>query len=80
MRSMHVSPDFRLPPECRDRDHEIGVGDRPVSEIVRRAVDRYLLQAGEPQQTRREYPTFHGGEVQVAADKLKARIYDDDTM
>ena len=46
--------------------------DRPVSELVRRAVDRFLEQvpAVQPQQPAR-FPTFHGGGVLVEAGRLK---------
>jgi len=46
--------------------------DRPVSELVRRAVDRLLEQmpALPPKQPAR-FPTFHGGGVLVDADRLK---------
>jgi hypothetical protein len=46
--------------------------DRPVSELVRRAVDRLLeqLPALPPKQPAR-FPTFHGGGVLVDADRLK---------
>ena len=45
--------------------------DRPVSELVRRAVDRFLEQvpAVQPQQPAR-FPTFHGGGVLVEAGRL----------
>lgn len=46
--------------------------DRPVSELVRRAVDRLLEQVPTlpPKQPAR-FPTFHGGGVLVDADRLK---------
>ena len=46
--------------------------DRPVSELVRRAVDRLLEQvpALPPKQPAR-FPTFHGGGVLVDAGRLK---------
>ena len=46
--------------------------DRPVSELVLRAVDRLLEQvpAVQPQQPAR-FPTFHGGGVLVEAGRLK---------
>jgi len=46
--------------------------DRPVSELVRRAVDRLLEQvpALPPQQPAR-FPTFHGGGVLADAGRLK---------
>lgn len=46
--------------------------DRPVSELVRRAVDRLLEQMPTlaPKQPAR-FPTFRGGGVLVDADRLK---------
>ena len=46
--------------------------DRPVSELVRRAVDRLLEQvpALPPKQPAR-FPTFHGGGVLVDSGRLK---------
>jgi hypothetical protein len=46
--------------------------DRPVSDLVRRAVDRLLEQvpALPPKQPAR-FPTFHGGGVLVDAGRLK---------
>jgi hypothetical protein len=46
--------------------------DRPVSELVRRAVDRLLEQvpASPPKEPAR-FPTFHGGGVLVDAGRLK---------
>lgn len=55
--------------------------DRPVSEVVRRAVERLLDQTpeseGEPGEQPR-FPTFRGGKVLVAAADMKALIYEDD--
>ena len=56
--------------------------DRPVSEIVRRAVDRHLAQlpasAVLARTTPPAFPTFNGGRVRVAAKDLKAVLYEDD--
>lgn len=56
--------------------------DRPVSELVRRAVDRLLEQVpvSPPKQPPR-FPTFHGGGLLVAADRLKDVLHgvDDDS-
>ena len=51
--------------------------DRPVSELVRRAVDRLLEQvpALPPKQPAR-FPTFHGGGVLVDAGHLKDVLHD----
>jgi len=46
--------------------------DRPVSELVRRAVDRLLEQMpAKPPEKPAKFPTFRGGEVLVGADRLK---------
>lgn len=53
--------------------------DRPVSELVRRAVDRLLeqLPPSPPKQPAR-FPTFHGGGVLVTADRLKEILHGPD--
>jgi hypothetical protein len=56
-----------------------GAEDRPVSEIVRRAVERYLQQMpSTPKNERRSFPTFRGGGVLIPANRLKQEIYADD--
>jgi hypothetical protein len=52
--------------------------DRPVSEVVRRAVERLLQQKPLPPAPPRTFPTFHGGGVRLPADKLKPELYRDD--
>ncbi len=52
--------------------------DRPISEIVRRAVDRMLLQSPLPSPPAKKFPTFRGGGVQVSAADMKQMIYGDD--
>lgn len=51
--------------------------DRPVSELVRRAVDRMLEQAPPSGGSRRNktFPTFRGGGVLVSAEQLKEVLY-----
>jgi len=53
--------------------------DRPVSDLVRRAVDRLLeqLPAVPPKQPAR-FPTFHGGGVLVDAVHLKDVLHGQD--
>lgn len=53
--------------------------DRPVSELVRRAVDRLLEQvpALPPKQPAR-FPTFHGGGVLVDPGRLKDVLHGQD--
>ncbi len=51
--------------------------DRPVSELVRRAVDRMLEQsAALPPAEPKRFPTFRGGGVLVSADRLKDVLHD----
>ena len=54
--------------------------DRPVSELVRRAVERLVEQstseAGRGRGSGR-LPTFHGGRVKVRAGDMKAILYDE---
>lgn len=58
------------------------IEDRPVSEIVRRAVDRDLDQRaatiGLVTSETPVFPTFDGGSVQIDADRMKDVIYGDD--
>jgi hypothetical protein len=59
--------------------------DRPVSEIVRRAVDRDLeqraglLRKGTNNAPVPVFPNFSGGKVLVSAADMKTAIYDEDT-
>lgn len=55
--------------------------DRPVSELVRRAVDRHLAQLGPSRARTRPAPVFpsiRGGAVKVSAEAMKAELYRDD--
>ena len=52
--------------------------DRPISEIVRRAVERVLQQSPLPSAPGKKFPTFHGGGVRVSAADMKKEIYGDD--
>ncbi len=59
------------------------IEDRPVSELVRRAVDRDLAQRSG--MLRRDsslppaFPTFDGGKVLVSAAKMKSLIHGDES-
>jgi hypothetical protein len=59
------------------------IEDRPVSEIVRRAVDRDLAQRSG--MLRRDsspapaFPTFDGGKVLVSAARMKSMIHGDES-
>lgn len=56
--------------------------ERPLSEIVRRAVDEHLSRrpAGNRKAThgRARFPVFRGGRVLVSADRLKEVVHEDD--
>ncbi len=56
--------------------------DLPVSEIVRRAVDRDVNQRAallmRERDKVRKFPTFNGGAVLVGAHKMKSLIHADD--
>jgi hypothetical protein len=58
------------------------IEDRPVSEIVRRAVDRDLEQRaasiGLGADKRTTFPTFDGGKILVDAAGMKDLVYADD--
>lgn len=51
--------------------------DRPVSEIIRRSVERFLEMKPEKRGGKAKLPTFQGGRVLVAATDLKQVIYGD---
>ena len=51
--------------------------DRPVSEIVRRAVERLIQQTPPVQKSKRTFPTFRGGGILLSADRLKEELYSD---
>lgn len=52
--------------------------DRPISEIVRRAVERMLQQRPLADAPAKKFPTFHGGGVRISATAMKQEIYQDD--
>ena len=54
--------------------------DRPVSEVIRRAVEVFLeMRPPKPPQAR-QLPTYRGGKILVSADHLKQAIYDDESL
>ena len=54
--------------------------DRPVSEIIRRAVEKFLeMKPSKPVQTP-QLPTFHGGVILVSAENLKEELYNDEPV
>lgn len=57
--------------------------DRPVSEIVRRAVERHLAQLSpaEARCTRAPaFPTFSAGPIRTDAARMKEVLYEDDSL
>lgn len=54
--------------------------DRPVSEIIRRAVERFLEMRPEKPIQRPQLPTFRGGKILVPAENLKEVIYDHESL
>jgi len=60
------------------------IEDRPVSEIVRRAVDRDLEQRSGMLQRdavgKTAFPTFDGGKVLVSAAKMKSLIHGHESL
>lgn len=54
------------------------IQDRPVSEIVRRAVEETLAKSPEPAGTERKIPSFRGGKVLCSAAELRDALYRED--
>ena len=54
--------------------------DRPVSEVIRRAVERFLDMKSENPIRHRQLPTFRGGKILVSPEHLKEAIYDDESL
>ncbi len=60
------------------------IEDRPVSELVRRAVDRDLeqragiLKRNEGKAAPPAFPTFNGGRILAKASEIKSFLYDDE--
>jgi hypothetical protein len=54
--------------------------DRPVSELIRRAVEKFLEMKPEKPRQHRELPTFRGGKILVSSENLKDALYDDDGL
>ena len=54
--------------------------DRPVSEIIRRAVETFLEMRPQKPIRRLPLPTFRGGKILVSSDILKEAIYDDESL
>lgn len=54
--------------------------DRPVSEIIRRAVEKFLEMKPSKAAKSPKLPTFRGGEILVSAENLKEEIYSDEAV
>ena len=54
--------------------------DRPVSEIIRRAVERFLEMKPKKPSQNRQLPTCRGGKILVSAENLKDSIYHDESV
>jgi hypothetical protein len=54
------------------------IQDRPVSEIVRRAVEETLAKTPEPTGADRQIPSFRGGKMLCSAAELRDRLYRED--
>ena len=52
--------------------------DRPVSEIIRRAVEESLARSPEPKSTQRRIPSFRGGNILCSAEDLRETLYQED--
>jgi phage gpG-like protein len=55
------------------------IQDRPVSEIVRRAVEETLAKSSEPTGEQRRIPIFRGGKILCSAGELRDALYRDDS-
>lgn len=55
--------------------------DRPVSEIVRKAVDAWIEKTEPPveRQPKQRIPTFHGGRIRVPAGDMRDTAHQDRT-
>ena len=54
--------------------------DRPVSEIIRRAVERFLEMKPKKPSQNRQLPTCRGGKILVSAENLKDALYHDESV
>ena len=54
--------------------------DRPVSEVIRRAVEKFLEMRPAKGSVDHPLPTFHGGKFLVSAGELKDRLYNDEPV
>ena len=54
--------------------------DRPVSELIRRAVERFLDLKPPTRVQKPLIPTFKGGQILVSAEDLKKAIYESESL
>jgi len=54
--------------------------DRPVSEIIRRAVEMFLEMKPKKPSQNRQLPTCRGGKILVSAENLKDALYHDESV
>jgi hypothetical protein len=54
--------------------------DRPVREIIRRAVERFLEMKPKKPSQNRQLPTCRGGKILVSAENLKDALYHDESV
>ena len=52
--------------------------DRPVSEVIRRAVEESLARCPEPKGAPQRVPSFHGGKMLCSAEELREALYERD--
>jgi len=52
--------------------------DRPVSEVIRRAVEESLARSPEPKGAPQRVPSFHGGKMLCSAEELREALYERD--
>jgi len=54
--------------------------DRPVSELIRRAVERFLELKPPAKSHKPPLPTFKGGHILVSSENLKKVIYESESF
>ena len=52
--------------------------DRPVSELIRRAVEESLARSPELKGTERRIPSFRGGKILCSAEEIRETLYEED--
>jgi hypothetical protein len=52
--------------------------DRPVSELIRRAVEESLSRSPEPKAAQRRIPSFKGGQILCSVEELRETLYKED--